>query len=130
MKNIDNLPLITALLVASLATATVPVLVQAQASAPSAATGPRLQSPAEQRDSADAVSAPELRPDRPVVPQISVPLGRTPPVPTPSASRPRSGAAAPPGHIGDAAARCESLPGDQERAICRKQLARAKAAPG
>ncbi|MEP6873327.1 MAG: hypothetical protein ABI887_03105 [Burkholderiales bacterium] len=128
--NIHNLPLMAALLVASLTTAAVPLLVQAQASAPAAATGPRLQSPAEKRGSADAVSAPDLRPDRPVVPQISVPLGRTPPAPTPSASKPRSGAAAPPGHIGDAAARCESMPGDQERASCRKQLSRMKASPG
>lgn len=130
MKNIHNLPLMAAVLVASMATATVPVLVQAQASAPSAANGSRLQSPAEKRESADAVSAPDLRPDRPVVPQITVPLGRTPPAPTPSASKPRSGAAAPPGQIGDAAARCESMPGDQERATCRKQLARTKASPG
>ena len=129
MKNIHNLPLVAAVLVASLATATVPVLVQAQASAPTAATGPRLQSPAEKRDSADAVSAPDLRPDRPVVPQINIPLGRTPPAPTPSASRPRSGAAVPPGQIGDAAARCESLSGDQERATCRRHQAKAKAAP-
>ena len=129
MKNIYNLPLMAALLAASLATAMVPVLVQAQASAPSAPTGPRLLSPAEKRDNADAAS-PDLRPERPVVPQFSVPLGRTPPAPNPSASRPRSGAAAPPGHIGDAAARCESLPGDQERATCRKQLARARSAPG
>ena len=130
MKTIHNLPLLAALRVASLATAMVPLLVQAQASAPPTPTGPRLLSPAEKRDSADAVSAPDLRPERPVVPQISVPLGRTPPAPTPSASKPRSGAAAPPGHIGDAAARCESRPGDQERATCRKRLAHARSLPG
>ena len=130
MKNIHNLPLLAALLVASLATAMVPLLVQAQASAPPTPTGPRLLSPAEKRDNADAAASPDLRPERPVVPQLSVPLGRTPPAPTPSASRPRTGAATPPGHIGDAAARCESLPGDLERATCRKQLAHAKSSPG
>ncbi len=130
MKNIHNLPLLAALLVVSLATATVPVLVQAQASAPPAPTGPRLLSPAEKRDNADAAASPDLRQERSVLPQLSVPLGRTPPAPGPSASRPRGGAAAPPGHIGDAAARCESLPGNQERAACRKQLAHIKASPG
>jgi hypothetical protein len=130
MKTLRNLPLLAALLVATLATATVPLLVQAQASAPATPTGPRLLSPAEKRDNADAAASPDFRQERPVVPQLSVPLGRTPPAPNPSASRPRSGAAAPPGHVGDAAARCESMIGDLERAACRKHLAHAKSSPG
>jgi hypothetical protein len=132
MKIFRNLPLLVALF-----GATAPALVLAQASAPPsmaasatsspAPAGPRLLTPTEQRRNVDEATAPDLRPDRPVVPQISVPLGRKPPVPAPSASRaPRNGAAAPPGHIGDAAARCESAPGDLERAACRKRLAETK----
>ena len=127
----------TLAVLAALAGASLPMLVFAQvnlqpplaASAASAQgpTGPRILTPAEQRNNADNASAPDLRPDRPVVPQISVPLGRAPPAPGSSPSGPRrSGATAPPGHIGDAAARCESLAGDLERAACRKRLAQTK----
>ena len=115
-----------------------PALAHAQASAPpsvpsSAAsasmspTGPRVLTPTEQRRNVDEATAPDLRPDRPVVPQISVPFGRKPPAPAPAASKsPRSGVTPTPGHIGDAAARCESVPDDQERAVCRKRLAESK----
>src|SRR5712671_490365 len=48
------------------------------ASAPSAPKGPRLLTPKEKRDNAEAAAAPDLRPDRPVVPQIRIPLGRKP----------------------------------------------------
>ena len=124
-------------LLAALFGATAPALVLAQASAPPsmaasaapspAPAGPRVMTPAEQRRNVDEATAPDLRPDRPVVPQISVPFGRKPPVPAAAASRaPRSGAVAPPGHIGDAAARCESAPSDLERAACRKRLAQTK----
>jgi len=125
----------TLVLPAALAMTALPLVAVAQASAPaevaaSAAPapppGPRVLTPQDQRNKANAAAAPDLRPERPVVPQISLPLGRTPPAPTPSPRPPRSGAAAPPGHIGDAAARCESLPGDLERASCRKRLAQAK----
>jgi hypothetical protein len=132
MKIFRTLPLLAALF-----GATNPALVLAQAStAPSTAAsaasspapvGPRVMTPTEQRRNVDEASAPDLRPDRPVVPQISVPLGRKPPVPAGAASRaPRSGAAPTPGHIGDAAARCESAPDDLERAACRKRLAQTK----
>jgi hypothetical protein len=120
---------------AALAIAALPMVVSAQASAPpgvaaSAAaappSGPRVLTPQDQRNKADAATAPDLRPERPVVPQISLPLGRAPPVPKPSPRPRRSGAAAPPGHIGDAAAHCESMPDDLERASCRKRLTQAK----
>ena len=45
-------------------------------SAPSTLKGPRLLTPKEKRDNAEAAAAPDLRPDRPVVPQIRIPLGR------------------------------------------------------
>ncbi len=122
---------------AALSCVSSPMLVLAQISAPpplaaSAASaqplaGPRALTPTEQRTNADNASAPDLRPDRPVVPQISVPFGRTPPAPGSPPPRPRpAGAVTPPGHIGDAVARCESLAGDVERAACRKRLAEAK----
>lgn len=129
---------------AALVALALPLAASAQASAPlpapmaapvapplpasaASAVGPRLLTPSEKRDNADAVSAPDLRPDRPVIPQISVPLGRKPaPVTAPASASPRKGATNPPGQIGDSAARCESLPGDLERATCRKRLAQAK----
>ena len=46
------------------------------ASAPSASKGPRLLTPKEKRDNAEAAASPDLRPERPVVPQIRIPLGR------------------------------------------------------
>ena len=107
------------------AQASAPPPLAAPASSPPTPSGPRLLSPAEKRDNADAAAAPDLRPDRPVVPQIRVPFDRAPPVSTASAPR-RSGGAAPPGPIGDAAASCEAQPSDQQRASCRKQLAQAK----
>jgi hypothetical protein len=128
---------IHAALIALLATM-LPTLAQAQASAPPLAGAsappltrsplPRLLTPAEKRAAADAATAPDLRPERPVVPQLSVPLVRRPFAPGASASGPRRGRAAapPPSRIDDAAARCESLPGDQERATCLKQVAPSK----
>jgi len=47
-------------------------------SAPSTLKGPRLLTPKEKRDNAETAAAPDLRPDRPVVPQIRIPLGRKP----------------------------------------------------
>jgi hypothetical protein len=47
-------------------------------SAPSTLKGPRLLTPKEKRDNAEAAASPDLRPDRPVVPQIRIPLGRKP----------------------------------------------------
>jgi hypothetical protein len=132
MRQIHTLTMLAALCAPVLPTIAVaqasePQSVAASAPAPQQPSGPRVLTPADQRNKAAAAAAPDLRPDRPVVPQISVPLGRTPPVPSSPASRPpRSGAAPPPGHIGDGAARCESLPGDLERATCRKRLAETK----
>ena len=130
--NICHLPLLAALLPAVLSLPTMaqtppPVAASAAASANLPSSGPRLLSPAEKRDNADAAAAPDLRPDRAVVPQISIPLGRKPaePLTKPSARKP----AAPPAQIGDGAARCEALAGDLERAACRKKLAQSRA-PG
>jgi len=138
MKKIPTLSLVAAMFGASLhlfalaqSGAPPPVAASAASAASAQApTGPRVLTPTEQRNNADNASARDLRPDRPVVPQISVPFGRAPPPPpgsAPSTPRRRGEAAPPPAPIGDAAARCESLASDLERAACRKRLAQAKA---
>lgn len=109
-----------------------PLAALAQASAPPAAdaapapvspakTGPRLLTPTEKRDS--ATPAGELRPERPVTPQISIPLGRKPAPPSPTAPL-RHGTPVPgtPG-VDEAAVRCETLVGEQVRAKCRDKAA-------
>lgn len=101
-----------------------PELPGASASAPaSAPAGLRLRSPAE---TANRAAAPgDLRPERLVAPQITIPFGKKPPVvPKRDApALPRSGVA-PAGGIDDAAARCESQVDPQELAVCRARLAR------
>jgi hypothetical protein len=120
-----HLPLLAALLGTVL-----PLVTWAQASAPAGVAsapaapptgGPRLLSPAEKRDNADAAAGPDLRPDRPVVPQISIPFGKGPK--PPPASAPRAARKGPNGGVTDTAARCEAQTSDEERAACRKQAA-------
>ena len=94
------------------------------ASAPRASKpDPRLRSPQESRDSATVPG--DLRPERQVTPQISVPLGKSPPaaLKLPARNVPR-GSAAPTGGIDDAAARCEAQAAESARADCRAKLAR------
>jgi hypothetical protein len=96
------------------------------ASAPAAAASkpsrlpPRPMTPAQQHDAA----FPDLRPERPIVPQLSIPLGGKgrPERVAPSAPA-RPGKAASALSIGDAAARCEAEPSAQARAACRDRLA-------
>jgi hypothetical protein len=77
--------------------------------------------PAEKRANADEATSPDSRPERPVVPQISIPFGKKPP---PAASGPRPAPkAAPSLGVSDSAARCDAQPSDEERAACRKQQA-------
>ena len=90
---------------------------------PQTRPGPRLLTPIESRDSATQPG--DLRPEHPVTPQISIPLGKTPPVarspqPIGATRKPTSAAAG----IDDAVARCESQLGEQVRAKCRDRLAR------
>jgi hypothetical protein len=80
-------------------------------------------SPAESRDSASPPG--DLRPERPVTPQVSIPLGKTPPARAKPESRVvRPGKAASTGGIDDAAARCEAQSDEQARAKCREDRAR------
>jgi len=137
MNIIPHLPLLAALLMSALpslpawAQASAPAPTASAPSAPSAtppAKGPRLLSPAERRDNADAATSPDLRPERPVVPQISIPFGKSPPPLPASASAPRAARKAPTGGgVADAAARCDAQPSDEERAACRKRNARISA---
>ena len=122
-------------LVAALAMWVAPLAATAQASAPApklAASapalgqprpGPRLLTPIESRGSATQPG--DVRPERAVTPQISIPLGKAPPAartPEPiGAKRSRSPATA---GVDEAVARCEAQIGEQVRAKCRDRLAR------
>jgi hypothetical protein len=93
----------------------------ASASDPAKA-GPRALTPAEKRDS--ATPADESRPEGPVVPQISIPLGKPtaePLKPTLRAARPAPTASS--GGVNDAVARCEAQADAATRARCRDRLA-------
>lgn len=92
------------------------------ASAPRAAEpGPRPLTPQQSRESATAPG--DLRPDRPVVPQVNVPLGRKPATPVkPQSAASRRREAEPAGGIDDAVARCEAQADRQVRADCRAKL--------
>jgi hypothetical protein len=115
-------------LAAGLALAALPAGAQTRATMPApvasanAAPGPQRLSPEALRDSATAPGS--LRPERPALPQVSVPLGVPPPEPTasaPGALRPNPAASA--GGMSDAVARCEAKTSALERRQCRRQLA-------
>jgi hypothetical protein len=120
------LPFAAALL---LAATTLPVTAQTSTSAPRLAAsspapvkaGPRLATPTEMSDSSLPPGA--LRPEHPVTPQVSIPLGKKRPAPPTSPSRaplPDNAASA----VEDEVARCEAQRGEQVRAKCRDELAR------
>ena len=85
-------------------------------------TGPRLLSPNESRDI--GTSPGDLRPERPVTPQISVPLGRRDRSERDAQRRDARGRGDAATTPGDAVARCEAQRGEQVRAKCRDDLAR------
>src|SRR5436190_22464969 len=79
----------------------------AASAAPKTKPAPRQRTPAELRDAATPPG--ELRPEKPVVPQVSIPFGKTPPASVKSESRAlRAGKAASSGGVDEAAARCEA----------------------
>ena len=63
------------------------------------------------------------RPEHPVVPQFSTPIGRMPPA---SAEVPAAPPAASPAasSVDDRWARCEAQAGESQRALCRSRMAR------
>lgn len=103
-----------------------PAPAPASASAPAgkaAPGGPRLRTPAE--TAARAAAPGDLRPERPVVPQVSIPLGKkTPPTTKRETRAMHNGTTAASGGVHDAAARCEALADAEERASCRAGLAK------
>lgn len=122
-----NLPLAAALtlaawLISSIAqTATEPPLPGASAP-PATKPAPRPLSPSALRDSATPPG--DLRPEDPVRPQLSIPLGRKPVLaPEPRAQRRIGSASAAAGGINDASARCEAEADPQARLACRSKLA-------
>ena len=90
--------------------------------APAAKPVPRPLTPTELRDSASTPG--DLRPEDPIKPQISIPLGKGPPAGSKLVSReaPRNTAASA-GGVNDASARCEAEIDEQVRAKCRDKLA-------
>jgi hypothetical protein len=107
----------------------VPARVPAPLAAPAASappvsskSRPRALTPAESRDSATVPG--DVRPEDPVVPQIRIPLGRTPPAPAhTSAQTRRHDQAAAMGGVDDAVARCKAAEAPAVREAC---LARAR----
>ena len=79
----------------------------------------RLQSPAEKRESASTPG--DLRPEQPVTPQISLPIGRTPPSQNePRPNRPGRANQPTGGSIDDRVARCEAQSSASAQAQCRR----------
>ena len=94
----------------------------ATTAAPAAKPGRRTLTPAEQRENATPLD--ESRPEGPVVPQISVPLGKQSPLPLkPKLRTARPDPAAPSGGVNDEVARCEAQTDVYVRAKCREWLA-------
>ena len=119
------LPLAAALL----AITALPATAQTSASAPLPAAsspapvkaGPRLTTPTEMSDS--SLPPGSLRPEHPVTPQVSIPLGK----PRPAAAKAPARAPLPDNPASaaeDEVARCEAQRGEQVRAKCRDELAR------
>jgi hypothetical protein len=67
----------------------------------------------------------DVRPEEPVVPQISIPLGKTPPAPTLSrAQQQRQDKAAAMGGVDDSVARCKAAKTPADRDVCLTRLGR------
>lgn len=89
---------------------------------PAPKAGPRLMTPAEKRANAAAAIGSDLRPERPVTPQLSIPFGKKPPAASKDARAARPGEPAA-SAVADDAARCESQ-APELRAKCLDQRAR------
>ena len=95
----------------------------AASAAPAGKPEKKVLTPSESRDSATAAG--DLRPERRVTPQISIPLNKAGQAPSKSMLNPPPRAtAAPSGGIDDAAARCGALADAQARDQCRDKLTR------
>lgn len=99
----------------------------AASAVPLSRPGPRLLTPEQSRDNDTAPG--EVRPERPVQPQISIPLKPAPTRQLGSApgSDTRPGPAG--GKVDDAAARCNAIVGTQSRTQCLQGLPAATPRP-
>lgn len=105
-------------------------LAAAAASAPPVVdkSKPRPMTPAEKRESATAPG--DVRPEDPVVPQISIPLGKTPPAPAQSKAQvQRHDRAAAMGGVDDSVARCKAAETNAARDACLARLRNGSKAP-
>ena len=111
--------------IAQTATATAPALPEASAQA----TGKPVPHPLSRTELRESATPPgDLRPENPVLPQISIPFGKKPApslAPEPRAQRRIGSASAASGGINDASARCEAEADSQARLACRNKLAQA-----
>jgi hypothetical protein len=116
--------------------AQVPARVPAPLAAPAASappvlskSRPRALTPAESRDSATVPG--DVRPEDPVVPQLRIPIGRTPlaPAHTPAQTR-RHDQAAAMGGVDDAVARCKAAEAPAVREACLARVRSGAAAGG
>ena len=100
----------------AVATAPVPVpaiVVKPAASAPVQAK-PQTR-PLTSAEKLESVAPPgELRPERTITPQITIPLSKTSPDPTPSQGR------GPGSLVDDSAGRCAAIADENQRAMCRE----------
>lgn len=108
---------------AATATANAPapaIVVKPAASAP---VQPKRQTrPLTSAEKLESVAPPgELRPERTITPQITIPLSKTPPDSTRSQGRP-SGSA-----VNDSAGRCAAIADENQRAMCREAAGLGKA---
>ena len=89
------------------------IIVKPAASAPVKAR--RQTRPLTRAEKLESAAPPgELRPERTITPQITIPLRKTPPDPTPSQGRK-------PGSAGnDSAGRCAAIVDENQRAMCRE----------
>ncbi len=133
LRIFGTLALLSAGAIANLAAAQSPARVPAPVAAPPASappvlnkTKPRAMTPAEQRDSATVPG--DLRPEEPVVPQFSVPLGKAPAANAPAQAQ-RHDKAAAMGGVDDSVARCKAAATPAAREACLDRLGRPRKAP-
>lgn len=97
----------------------------ASAPAPAIVVKPAASAPAQPRrqtrpltaaEKRESVAPPgELRPERTITPQLTIPLGKTPPDSIRQPSRTSGG-----GAVNDSAGRCAAIADENERAMCRE----------
>jgi hypothetical protein len=108
--------------------AAAPVAPQTAASAASSASAPttskRVKRPLTAQELRESATFPgDMRPQDMPPPQVSVPLGRKPPPPSPAEAQEAAQDAGMPGKIDDRVARCKAQADPKQRAACTSALA-------